>query len=98
MPKKTTTKKPTKKLELAKELVRLGKTYAEALIEVCDEHSIPYHGAIEDTDAYPKLAREEQIEFAIGWFHGAGDALGIDPIAMWDAIHAELGAKAKRAA
>jgi hypothetical protein len=101
MTKKTTTNKTIATITkiLTPSVIRAGKTYAEAILEACEEHGIPPHGAIEDTDSYPKLAKEEQIEFAIGWFHGAADALGLEPVAMWDRIIAELGAKkAKRAA
>jgi len=96
MAKKTT--KSTKKSTLSAATMRAGKTYAEAIAEACDDLGIGYHEALVDTDDHPKLCKEWMIEFSIGWFHGAADVLELEVTALWDAIHAELGAKAKRAA
>lgn len=71
---------------------RLGRTYAEALLEACElgkEGADPVE-LITDTDAFPKTVKKiPECEFLVGWFHGVGDAYGFQAAKLWEELAPE---------
>lgn len=63
---------------LDKKIEKSAKVYAEAFAEACDNARVkdPLHALVE-TDAYPRLQKIPEVEFAIGWLHCLAETIGI---------------------
>jgi hypothetical protein len=77
----------TKRIHLRPDLLATARIYAESIAEVATKlkmtaEEIPH--ALTETDAYPRLQKQPEIEFQIGWLRGVADMLGVDVEKLWD--------------
>jgi hypothetical protein len=76
-----------------------AKIYGEALIDACRQAKvIEPKQALLDTDAFPRLLKIPNVEYAIGWLHGCAESHGVLVEVLWFALLAELGGESMTAA
>ena len=61
-----------------------AKIYVAAILEACKKAKIadPLE-AITNTDAYPRLLKIAEVEFAIGWLNGCAESHGVTVEVLW---------------
>lgn len=78
-----------KERKLTKEALTSALIYADALAEACAKVRPPVADpvrALVETDAYPRLMKISEVEFAIGWLHGCAETLGVTVEELWEAL------------
>src|SRR5689334_20167223 len=79
---------------LNKKLRAAAHDYVEAFLEACTIKKVDDPlDALRNTDAYPRLQKIPEVEFAVGWLHGVADAIGIEPDDLLAAVIVELKGK-----
>ncbi len=79
---------------LNKKLRASAHDYVAAILEACALCKVkdPAY-AFMNTDAFPRLQKISEVEFAVGWLHGAADAIGIKPEELFAQVAIEIRAK-----
>lgn len=72
-------------MKISKTNQRAARDYCAAIDDACRRLKIDPIKAIVDTDDYPALAKQWQVEFSLGWLRGVADATGLSVRYLWDA-------------
>lgn len=81
---------------LNKKLRAAAHDYCEAILEACTIKKVADPlDALVNTDKYPRLQSISEVEFAVGWFHGVADAIGVEPDDLFAAVIVEIKTKGK---
>lgn len=70
-------------MKFTPKLERAARDYCATIAEACARCKVDPTDAIIDTEDYPVLARQWQVEYSIGWLRGVADLADVGVLHLW---------------